>query len=106
MLQRGIRGTVAAVKWSYFTAAAVHGYAVTQDRTTKTWTVTGSFVPGLVDGFKLRQRPIFFVAPFKRGAWRWEILAINTYDGGRFAATLGPLSTEDQHGITRPTAGN
>lgn len=106
MLARGIRGTVASVKWSYFTAAAINGYAVSQDRATKAWSASGTFVPGLVDAFKLAQRPLFLVAPLKRGAWRWEIKTLTRLDAGRFTAELGPVSIEGPSGITHPTARN
>jgi hypothetical protein len=99
---QSIRGRVAAVKWAYYTAAAVEGYTVTHDKTAG-WSVVGSLVPGAVDAYKLAQRPLFFVAPFKRGAWRWEIRTLTRRDVGQFAATLGPVSTEGTNGITRPT---
>jgi hypothetical protein len=101
---RTIRGRVAALKWAYFTAAAVDGYTVTRARAGD-WTVTGTLVPSAVDAYKLAQRPLFFVAPFKRGAWRWEIQTLTRRDGGGFAARLGPVSIEGTNGITRPTAG-
>lgn len=98
-----IRGRVAAVKWAYYTAAAVEGYTVTHDKVAG-WTVAGALVPGAVDAFKLAQRPLYFVAPFKRGAWRWEIRTFTRgADGGRFVASLGPVSVEGEHGITRPS---
>jgi hypothetical protein len=84
---RSIRGRVAVLKWAYFNAAAVEGYAVTKDAQ-KRWTATGAFVPGAVDAFKLAQRPLYFVAPFKGGAWRWEVKSLALLDGGRFAADL------------------
>jgi hypothetical protein len=98
-----IRGRVAAIKWSYYNAAAVEGYTITRDAQ-KHWTATGALVPGAVDAFKLGQRPLFFVAPFKGGAWRWEIEALTLLDGN-FSARLGPLTTEGHNGIiTRPSA--
>jgi hypothetical protein len=97
-----IRGRVAAVKWAYYTAAAVEGYTVTHDPATG-WTVTGTLVPGAVDAYKIAQRPLFFVAPFKRGAWRWEIRTFTRRDGGGFVASLGTIAIEGEHGITRPT---
>jgi hypothetical protein len=102
----GIRGTIAEIKWAYFTAAAVNGYAVTRDKPSKVWTVSGAFVPGLVDAFKLAQRPIFFVAPFRRGAWRWEIQQLTMLDGGRFVARLGEMTMDGSNGLTRPTPRN
>lgn len=101
---RGIRGKVAILKWSYFNAAAVEGYVVTQDER-KCWTATGALVPGAVDRFKLAQRPLHFVAPFKGGAWRWEVESL-TLDGDRFTARLGPMTTEGANGFARPTARN
>jgi hypothetical protein len=102
----GIRGTIATVKWAYFTAAAVNGYAVTRDRDTKEWTVTGAFVPGLVDAYKIAQRPIFFVAPFRHGAWRWEIHKLDILEGGRFVARLGAMSMDGANGLTSTPTGN
>jgi len=102
MLTRGIHGTIAAVKWSYFTAAAVHGYTVTQ-HAAGAWSVAGTFVPGLVDAYKIAQRPIYFVAPFKGGAWRWPIESLAVLEGGRFTARLGPLTTEGSNGLSSPT---
>jgi hypothetical protein len=96
-----IRGRVAAVKWAYYTAAAVEGYTVTHAPKAGGWSVAGTLVPGAVDAYKLAQRPLFFVAPFKRGAWRWEIQTFTQRDG-RFVAQLGPVSIEGEHGITRP----
>ena len=102
---RSITGRVAALKWSYYNAAAVEGYTVT--RTDKAWTATGAIVPGAVDPFKLAQRPLFFVAPFKGGAWRWEVKSLTLFEPGRFSDHLGPITIEGGHGlITRTTAGN
>lgn len=99
---RGIHGRVAAVKWAYYNAAAVEGYAVTRDAR-NVWSVTGGLVPGAVDAYKLAQRPLYFVAPFKGGAWRWEIESIAMLDGGRFTARLGPMTVEGSNGLARPT---
>lgn len=99
---RGVRGVVAAIKWAYFTAAAVNGYHVAPvDKTGRAWRASGALVPGLVDAYKIAQRPLWFVAPLKRGAWRWEIHTLTRHDDGSFTATLGPLSLEDTNGITR-----
>lgn len=89
-----IRGRVAVVKWAYFTAATIEGYAVTPDGKKNTgWSVTGTILPG-ADPFKLAQRPLFFVAPFLRGAWRWEIQTLTRGAGGGFSARLGPVTIE------------
>lgn len=105
MTARTIRGRVALIKWAYYNAAAIEPYTVTRD-SGKNWTASGAFVPGAVDSFKLAQRPLFFVAPFKGGAWRWEIQRLTMLDGGQFVATLGPMTIEGTNGITRPTSGN
>ena len=94
---RSITGRVAALKWAYYNAAAIEGYTVTRDDR-KVWTATGSIVPGAVDAFKLAQRPLFFVAPFKGGAWRWEVESL-TLANGQFTARLGPMVTEGHNGI-------
>ena len=102
----GIRGKVASIKWAYYNAAAVHTYAVTRDQPSgNTWSAMGAFVPGLVDAYKMAQRPLFFVAPFKRGVWRWEIQTLTMLDGGRFTARLGPITIEagKHHELARPT---
>ena len=102
-MMRSITGRVAALKWAYYHAAAIEGYTVTRDER-QVWTATGALVPGAVDAFKLAQRPLYFVAPFKGGAWRWEIETL-TLELGHFTARLGPLTIEGQHGIiTRPSA--
>ena len=102
---RTIRGRVAALKWSYYNAGAVEGYTVTRNEQ-KAWTATGSLVPGAVDAFKLAQRPLYFVAPFRGGAWRWEIVSLQL-EHGRFTAQLGPMIVESTNGIiASPTAGN
>jgi hypothetical protein len=106
MVQHHIRGTIATIKWAYYNAAAINGYTVTRDKATGAWSAAGAFVPGLVDAFKLAQRPIYFVAPFKTGAWRWEIHTLTMLEGGRFVASLGPMSTEGINGITYPTTRN
>jgi hypothetical protein len=98
---RGITGRVAAIKWGYFDAASVEGYSVRQDR--GGWSVSGALVPGRVDAFKLAQRPLFFVATFKGGAWRWPIHQLTTTPDGRFTAELGPVATEGPNGLTRST---
>lgn len=101
MIARTIRGRVAAIKWAYYDAAIVEGYTVTQDLAGAN--VRGALVPGRVDAYKLAQRPLFFVAPFKGGAWRWQIHTLTTLEGGNFLAALGPISIENPHGITHPT---
>jgi len=57
-----------------YTAATVHGYLVRHDKTVRDrWTLVRAIVSD-IDAFNLRQRPLFFVAPFGAGrpaAWIW-----------------------------------
>lgn len=83
---------VAHVKWTYFTAAVLEGYAVACDTeaTPRTWTATG--VVAHRDAFNLAQRPLFLVAPTKAGAFRWPIESFTVADN-YFRARLGaPVS--------------
>ena len=81
-----IRGVVGRITWSYYTAAALHGYTVTRSPENR-WTLVAT--PVQMDAFKLAQRPLHFVAPHERGEWRW---VIETIDVGptELRATLGP----------------
>lgn len=80
-----IRGVVGQIKWSYYNAAAIHGYTVRRDKTSHQWSMTGTVVAS--DAFKLSQRPLMFVAPHKRGAWKWEIRSLEI-QAGTVRATL------------------
>jgi hypothetical protein len=83
-----IQGVVAAIKWQYYTAAAINGYSVARTKQGQ-WSASGIVV--LADAFKMAQRPLVFVAKHKKGEWRWPIqsMAIGP-DGHRWTATLGP----------------
>lgn len=81
-----VTGVVASIRWSYYDAAAIHGYVITRDRATDTWTVSGTIV--LADAFKLSQRPLRLVAPFQGGAWEWTILDPVPRVAGPFTARL------------------
>jgi hypothetical protein len=96
----GMRGVVAFVKWHYYNAAALNGYTVNKDTLSGRWSASGTVV--LSDAFKLSQRPLFFVAPLKGGAIRWEIDTYALAESGAFTATLrGGPSQETPNGITR-----
>jgi hypothetical protein len=82
-----IRGVVGQVKWAYYTAAALHGYTVRRDKLTGQWSMSGTVVTK--DAFKLNQRPLVFVAPHEKGAWRWDVLSHEIVDGV-FRARLSP----------------
>jgi hypothetical protein len=89
-----ITGVKGLIKWSYYTAAQIEGYAVYRDKDGH-WTMTATLV--LSDAFKMKQRPLMFVAPYLKetcascskvlqacvcrepqpvrepGEWRWPI---------------------------------
>lgn len=86
-----ITGVVGQIKWSYYTAAAINGYTVRRRSKDGQWSLTATMV--LADAFKLRQRPLMFVAPHEKGEWRWpiETLEVGEQLGPhQVRATLGP----------------
>lgn len=89
-----IRGIVGRIDWGYFAAAAINGYAV-RPCADGSWTLRGTVVN--FDGFKIRQRPLIFVAPHKDGEWRWPVKTFELVDGQGprgCVATLGPQLPE------------
>lgn len=89
-----IRGVVGRIDWGYFSAAAINGYALSRSEDAS-WALTGTVVT--FDAFKLRQRPLTFVAPHKDGEWRWPILHLDLGEGHGprvLRATLGPQLPE------------
>ena len=82
-----LRGTVGAIRWFHYTAAAINGYTVTPTESERL-----SLVATVVmkDAFKLSQRPLVFEAPHKQGAWKWPIVTFTLAENGRLTATLGP----------------
>jgi hypothetical protein len=82
-----LRGTVGAVKWHYYTAAAINGYEITRSEA-GTHRLTATVV--LNDAFKLSQRPLTFEAPHKHGVWKWPIVGFTIAESGQLTATLGP----------------
>jgi len=86
-----LTGTNGAIKWHYYTAAAIATYAVRYNPEARAWTLSG--VVAGSDPFKLTQTPLEFVAPIKGGgALRWPIVRVTVKDG-RVAAALGPPLT-------------
>lgn len=83
-----LRGVIGQIKWSYYVAAALHGYTVEYDKELKTWSLTGTVVTS--DPFKLSQQPLEFVAPHKSGAWRWAVVS-HQISNGTVYATLTPI---------------
>lgn len=83
-----IDGVVAAIKWQYYTAAAINGYRVSCTKDGQ-WSASGIVV--LADAFKMAQRPLLLVAKHKKGEWRWPIRSMTIGpDGHRWSALLGP----------------
>jgi hypothetical protein len=89
MPSRPIHGVVGRIEWGYFSAAAINGYTA-QQCADGSWSLTGTVVA--FDAFKMRQKPLIFVAPHKDGEWRWPIRTVELGDGHgprAFSATLG-----------------
>lgn len=80
-----IRGVVGHIKWAYYVAAALHGYTVQRNKDTGAWSLRGTVV--VSDAFKLRQRPLEFVAPLEKGEWRW-IVESHSIQQGTISAIL------------------
>lgn len=88
-----LKGVVGQIKWSYYTAAAINNYTVSQSD--GQWTLRATVVNH--DAFKLKQKPLIFVAPHEKGDWRWPIEGYEL-QGGVLTAHLGaPLET-NSHG--------
>lgn len=91
-----IRGKEGAIKWSYYAAAALRDYVVTCSPK-QTWSLRATLVEA--DAFKMAQRPLIFVAPYrwtdkKTGkqlvdVWQWPIESVHT-EHGIVSAALGP----------------
>ena len=93
-MSRAIRGVVARIDWGYFAAAAINGYTI-QRQDDGRWMVQATVVT--FDAFKIRQRPLIFIAPHKDGEWRWPVTSLDLGDGHgprALRATLGPQLPE------------
>lgn len=91
---RPIRGIVGRIDWGYFSAGAINGYRITRCAD-GTWSLYGTLVD--FDAFKIRQRPLVFVAPHDHGEWRWPVQTVDVGDGQgprELRATLGPQLPE------------
>jgi hypothetical protein len=95
---RAIRGVVGRIDWGYFAAAAVNGYSLRQLEDGH-WTLAGIVVN--VDAFKIRQRPLIFVAPHKDGEWRWPIRTIDLGEGHGPRALEATLGAQLPEMVTR-----
>ena len=91
---RPIHGVVGRIDWGYFAAAAINNY--TAHRVANgSWTLRATAIS--VDSFKIRQRPLIFVAPHQDGEWRWPVTTLDLGEGRgprELRATLGPQLPE------------
>lgn len=86
---RAIQGIVGRFDWGYFAAAAVNNYSL-KPQPDGEWSLRALVVS--LDAFKIRQRPLVFVAPHKDGEWRWPVKHIDIGEGPgprEIRATLG-----------------
>lgn len=93
-MTRPIRGVVGRIDWGYFPAAAINGYTA-QQLADGTWSLHATVVT--FDAFKIRQRPLVFIAPHQNGEWRWPIATLDLGEGygpRELQATLGPQLPE------------
>jgi hypothetical protein len=93
-VSRAIKGVVGRIEWGYFSAAAINGYTL-QRLADGSWDLRGTVVN--FDAFKIRQRPLIFVAPHKDGEWRWPITTLDLGPGNgprEVQGTLGPQLPE------------
>ena len=84
-----LSGVVGHIKWHYYTAAQIEGYAVSRSQDGRIWSLVATVV--LSDAFKMSQRPLTFVAKHAKGEWRFAIesLTLNR-DTHQLTARLGP----------------
>jgi len=81
-------GRLARLTWGYFDAATMSRYTLTRlSLTPERWSLRAAVVS--VDAFKARQKPLMFVAPHKRGEWRWPVRRCDI-ERGEIQAELGP----------------
>jgi len=96
---RPIRGIVGRLDWGYFAAGAINGYSVTRCAD-GLWALHGTLVN--FDAFKIRQRPLVFIAPHKDGEWRWPVKTVDVGEGHgprEIRATLGAQLPEMITGV-------
>lgn len=87
-----ITGVVGTIKWSYYTAAAINGYAVVAEKGGHAWNLSATVV--LSNAYNMAQRPLWFVAPMEsrtrgRIEIRWPIETYTLTDGSHFTARCG-----------------
>lgn len=76
--QMAVRGVVARVEWGYFTAAKINNYSIRRARNGDLNLVATAVE---VNAFNLRQRDLIFVAPHRKGEWRWKVRSLDLGEG-------------------------
>jgi hypothetical protein len=102
------RSERARIDWGYFAAAAIQGASIKR-HADQTWSARGTVIT--FDAFKIRQRPLVFIARVKNrkgeeAEWRWPVTSIDLGPGTgprEMRATLGPQLPEmvAAHGTRR-----
>lgn len=97
-----LRGVVGKLQWGYYDAARVEGYTVQRDPKTQKWSLSARIVPGTADVFKMRQKPLRFIAPFvipakdgkpaEKRQWEWLVEGADIANGV-LTARLEPLGS-------------
>jgi len=87
-----LRGAKGLIRWGYFHAAALQGFAITRDA--QGYQLTGNCV--LRDSFNLAQQPLTFAMtvqlgppPHRTVEWTWPIETWTLEPSGTFRARLG-----------------
>jgi len=84
-----VRGKSGQIKWSYYTAAIVSPYSVRFNRTTRNGSLRAVLVNS--DKFKMAQKPLEFVAPFKKRTIRYAIASYELEPPAMIHAVLVPV---------------
>ncbi len=97
-----LRGVVGKLTWGYYDAARIDGYKVARDKRTQKWSLRAKLVPGSVNAFNVRQKPLRFIAPYvipakggkpaEKRQWEWRVEDADIAQGV-LTARLEPLGT-------------
>jgi hypothetical protein len=99
-----IRGVVAHIKWSWYQAAALHGYTIVVNKKTRQGTLVGTVV--VSDAFKMAQRPLELVVLMQPKDKRWAIASHEFNKAtGTIRAILSPIK-ESLYESAHPEAGD
>lgn len=86
-----ISGAKGRIDWGYFTAGAIQGYSL-KKQNDGTWALSANLVS--FDAFKIRQKPLTFIAWHKEGEWRWPIRSLDVGDGSGPRPIRGVLGAQ------------